>query len=152
MSSLGLLRLATVCLGLVACGSPTDATHSADVTAAVDRADIEPERPAHITVMIANRGTSAVLITQNDACAQPYLVRTVFGDDVPLPGRFCIAAVYPPRSLAPGESMTLEDQWTGERDGAGRAAYAAPGRYQILARIQVDGRELHSGPVWVRVH
>jgi hypothetical protein len=153
-SRLGWSRAATlaICVALGACHGVTEANDAVDVVAAVDRMDIEPELPANVTITIINHGSQALHIVEH-WCMPMYVVRNIVKDDVPLPGRYCTAIAYAPRDLMPGDHLTLTDRWSGETtDGLGRTSSVAPGRYEIIGRAFVDGRELRTAPVVVRVH
>jgi hypothetical protein len=145
----------TMCVGIVACGGPTDASDTIDVAVAVDRVDIDLENPAHVTITVTNRGAEPVeaIDPRNYACFPSYVVRNAMQTEVPLPGRYCLTIGYAPRTLASGESMTFTDRWSGEMsDHAGRSVSVAPGLYRLSARVFVGGRERNSAAVIVRVH
>ena len=74
------------------------------------------------------------------------------GAAVPLPGRFCLAIAYAAKHLAPGQSVTIQDSWRGDLQGAdGKVTLAPPGQYRIGARVFAESRELGSAPVDIQL-
>ena len=151
-------RLGALAAGLFvamgACRSATGADTQLDVRISVDHPEVSQTNPAHIAISISNRGPDAVTLTRpgSDACDAAYTVRDAANQDLPLPPRFCVAIVYAPQTLAPGDSVVILDQWGGETsDGAHGVKAAAPGQYRIFARVVAGSRTLTSAPVMVLV-
>jgi hypothetical protein len=146
---------ATLLLAVNACHGATAPADDVEIAMSSDRADIDPQQIAHLTVTVTNRGDASIEVFDPNisGCTPAYIVRDVVGHAVPLPRRVCLLIAYAPRILAPGETVTFADQWLGETvDSAGHVTIVAPGRYTIAARMGVEGRELESAPIVVRVH
>jgi hypothetical protein len=157
-SRMVLRRLAEIapllCIVLSACQSPTDANRQLDVAVSIDRLEITPSAPARVTLTIQNRGPNVVEVAdpRSYACAAPYLVRDATDRPVQLPARTCLLILYAPRKLGPAESLTIQDQWSGDQsDGAGGATAVEPGKYRISAHVAGQGRQLTSETVTVSI-
>src|SRR5690349_5822249 len=101
-------------VALSGCHAITEPLANRDITLAVSRTQATHATPIEITVTFVNRSDS-VLVSPDPRdylCRPPYFVRDAYGDEVPLPGRFCLAIAYPPRRLAPGDSLVLHDRWS----------------------------------------
>jgi len=126
-----------------------------DVTLTVDRDVVDPTNPVRVTIIIVNRDSRLVKANHplSYACRAPYIVLDQAGTAIALPGRLCLAIGYAPRDLAPGDSITITDKWSGDVEGADEIVKPAPpGSYQLVARVVVDGREVGSAPVAVRAN
>jgi len=142
------------CIALSACHNVTDVNSQLDIAISVDRLEITPTNPAHVTIGVENRGPDTVAIAdpRSYACAAPYLVRDANDRAVALPPRTCLAILYAPRKLAPGESLTIRDQWSGDKsNGTGGAIPVTPGTYRISANVGGQGRKLTSEAVIVSI-
>src|SRR5678815_1636708 len=85
-----------ICIALSACHNVTDVNSQLDIAISVDRLEITPTNPAHVTIGVENRGPDTVAIAdpRSYACAAPYLVRDANDRAVALPPRTCLAILY----------------------------------------------------------
>lgn|SRR5512146_1057397 len=137
------------CLALIGCAGTTDPARHVEVTISADREMADSTAPVHVTVVVVNRGTRVVdAANPRGYCNPPFLVLNQNGRELPPPTRFCLAILYPPVPLAPGDSLTIRDRWSGDMYDAQRGARPAPaGHYRLVARVGVEGRLLSSEPI-----
>lgn len=133
----------------IGCAGATDPARHVEVTISADRETADSTAPVYVTVVVVNRGTRVVdAANPRGYCNPPFLVLDQDGLALPPPARFCLAVLYPPVPLAPGDSLTIRDSWAGDMYDAQRGARSAPaGHYQLVARAGVEGRLLSSEPI-----
>lgn len=140
----------SLCLTLGACSSLTDANSAIVVNLSVDRAVVSQATPATVTVTMVNYGAKSIEVAdpRSYACMPPFEVADASGRPVQLPGRFCLAIAYGQVTLAPGDSLTIRDRWSGERaDTASRPVFVSPGEYRLSARVVGRDGIITSPPV-----
>jgi hypothetical protein len=136
------------------CDLSTSPTPTPDVALAVSGAVVRADQPVTLTVTTTNRTSRTLEVTAQGGCMLPFIVRTTTGEVVGPPLPICAAVAYPPRPLAPGESMTLTASWSGERSGASAFSdqLVPAGEYELRGRVDVlDVGTVLSAPVRVRV-
>ena len=141
-------------LALAGCaGSVTDPVASLDVTLSVDRTTISAPSAVQVTVQVTNRGSRPVKTAPAESyCPRAYTVEDETGQALVLTPRYCALIGYGYVELAPGESLTIRDGWSGDvADPAGASRPVGPGRYRILARVVGETGVRHSAPVTVTV-
>ncbi|HSQ30347.1 MAG TPA: hypothetical protein VLN49_10890 [Gemmatimonadaceae bacterium] len=137
------------CLALIGCAGTTDPVRHVEVTISADREMADSTAPVYVTVVVVNRGARVVdAANPRGYCNPPFLVLDQDGLELLPPKRFCLLVLYPAVPLAPGDSLTIRDSWSGDMYDAQRGARAAPaGHYQLVARVGVEGRLLSSEPI-----
>jgi hypothetical protein len=142
-----------LCAALGACRSITDPNSQLSITVAVDRVVIDQTIPVAITVNVVNRGSRTVQTAdpRSYACPRAFIVLDAADRIVPLPARTCLLIGYAPRELAPGDSITIRDQWAADMNNAAGVGPVVPGQYRIVARVISKNEQLGSKPVEVSV-
>src|SRR5512146_346123 len=139
------------CVAAASCAGPTDPVRHVEVTISADRQTADSTAPVDVAVVVVNRGMRVVdAANPRGYCNPPFVVLNQDGDELPPPARFCLAVLYAPVRLAPGDSLTINDRWAGDTYDAQRGARPAPpGQYRLVARVGVEGRLLSSEPIGV---
>lgn len=133
-----------------ACSSPVSPRDDLRMETSLSATTIRPGEPVTISVIVTNDGKQIRRIsTDYDVCPAPFVV--IAGDGTSVrPWSLCTAALTPPKELAPGRSMTLTVEWSGDSQ-PGRAegpesSMLPAGSYQLRGSIFVVGGGLLEGP------
>jgi hypothetical protein len=119
----------------LACSNAVSVDRGLTVSITTNRAVVSATQPVEIAVTVSNHSSRAAVIWAD--CGPYFVVFDQAHRIVGPPGRFCAAMLNPPRILAPGESFTIRDEWSGEggRGDALEADRLPAGTYQLVGRI-----------------
>lgn len=149
-----LLVALALCPLLASCMSITEGSRSVAVNLSVDRAVVSQATPAAITITMVNYGATAIEVAdpRSYACMPPYEVAGASGRSIQLPGRVCDLISFANVLLAPGDTLTVRDSWSGDQaNGAFGSVPAPPGEYRLSARLVGQGGFITSAPIDVLV-
>ena len=148
----GMLLLLVAAL---ACSDAASPNRDVLVEASLSATTIRPAEPVTVSVVVTNRGKHTRRIMGDSGfCPAPFIV-TAGDGTVTRPATLCTAIASPARELAPGESLTLTSEWTGDaRPGFSTesSSMLSPGSYQLRGSVAVIGAgEVFGSPVEVHI-
>lgn len=152
-----LLLAATAALFAAGCSdNTTEPDRSLQVTTDVAPAAFRAGTAVTVTLTVENAGRQSRTIV-DQPCADPFVVTTSAGAQVPPATRVCDLVVRPPRTVAPGERVVLTREWRGDVAGSapslGSGTLLAAGDYRLQGVVQAadDGTVYAGSTVTIRV-
>ena len=132
---------------LVACETVTGPDEGLVVSITTSRELVSATQPVSITVTVVNRSPWPARVPIH--CGPHFVVLDQQENRVGPAGRICSLIAHPPRTVAPGESFTFQDRWSGDGGEADAlpAHRLAPGTYRIVGRV-LAGPSLRASKRW----